>query len=162
MITNQLFSPFKNGFRQVLPCQKVQCLKLNILFFNQRNEIYEEDYQFLTPFKKCITTTICILKISVFETGYTFFNQKDEMYVKEGYQYLSPFKKCIATKNFHAKKFQCLKFHTLFSTNGNKCMGKQSMTINFCHILKNVSQQKLPCQKVSVFEIEYKFFNHWK
>ena len=59
--------------RQVLPCQKVQCLKLNILFFNPRNEIYlEEDYQLLAPFKKCIPTSTCILKTSVFENQYLF------------------------------------------------------------------------------------------
>ena len=32
-------------------------------------------------------------------------------------------------------------------------------TINSCHIFKNVSRQVLPCQKFSVFENEYNFFN---
>ena len=65
--------------------------------------------------------------------------------------------KNVFRKNFHAKKFQCLKFHTIFSTNGSKCMEKQSMTINFCHLLKYGFRQVLPCQKISVFEVEYNF-----
>ena len=60
-------------------------------------------------------------------------------------------------KNFHAKLFQCLKLTTIFSTNGSKCMGKQNMTIHFCHLLKSGFRQVLPCQKISVFEVEYNF-----
>ena len=33
-------------------------------------------------------------------------------------------------------------------------------TINSCHILKTVSRKVLPCQKVSVFESEYIFFQN--
>ena len=79
-------------------------------------------------------------------------------------------------KNFHAKKFQCLKLNTIFSTNGSKCMVKQSMTINFCHLVnygfrqdyqflspfKNCIPTKIPCQTISVFEFEYTFFNQRK
>ena len=50
-------------------------------------------------------------------------------------------------KNFHAKLFQCLNLTTIFWTNGSKCMGKQSMTTHFCHLLKNGFRQVLPCQK---------------
>ena len=35
-------------------------------------------------------------------------------------------------------------------------------TIIFCHLLKIGSQQLLQCQKISVFVIEYTFFNQSK
>ena len=37
--------------------KKIQCLKLNNFFFNQRKEMYvKEGYQYLSPFKNFIPT----------------------------------------------------------------------------------------------------------
>ena len=93
--------------------------------------------------------------ISVSEIEYIFFNQRKEMFVKVAYQFLSTFIKSYPDKYFSAKKFQRLKWNTLFSIKGRKCMWKK--TINSCHILKNVFRQVLPCQKVSVSENEIIF-----
>ena len=60
-------------------------------------------------------------------------------------------------KYVHAKIFQYLRLITLFQSNeGNVCERRLS---NFVTFHKNVSRQVLPCQKVSVFEIEHTFFN---
>ena len=115
--------------RQVLPCQKVQCLKLNILFFNPRNEIYlEEDYQLLEPFKKCIPKSTCILKTSVFENEYLFSIKITKCMWRKTINI------CHLPKNVFRQKLPCQKNSVFeisynFSTNGCKCMEKQSMTI---------------------------------
>ena len=130
-----------------------------IYFFVQRNELYvEEDYQFLPTFKKQIYPGKNFhTKNSVFEFEYTPFNQRKEIYVKEDYQLCHLLKK-YTDKYFHTKKFQFLKFEKKkFSIKGTNCMRKK--TINFCHLSKKVFREKLPCQKISVFEISYTFFN---
>ena len=96
-------------------------------------------------------------KDSVFETELTIFIQRNEMYAKEDYQYLSPFKKCIPTSMSMPKKCSVWNWIFFFSIKGTKCMWKK--TNIFCHFLKNVTRQVLPCQKTSVFKNEYNFFN---
>ena len=80
----------KNGFRQVLPCQKIS--------------VFEVEYNFLISGTNCMwkkTINFCRLpkmypvpfqKMSVFETEYAFWNQRNEMFVKDDYQFLSLFK----------------------------------------------------------------------
>ena len=80
--------------RQVLPCQKFQCLKLITLFSIKGRKCCEISVWlsfFVTFQKKCIPTKTPIQTISMFEFDYTFFNQRKELFKKEGYQFLSPF-----------------------------------------------------------------------
>ena len=115
----------KNVSRQVLPCQKVSVFEIEATFFNQRREMNVKevyDYQFLSPFKKCIPTKLPCQTISVSGMEYIFFNQRKEMFVKVAYQFLSTFIKMYPDKYFSAKKFQRLKWNTLFSIKERKCM----------------------------------------
>ena len=76
----------------------------------------------------------------------------------EEYQFLPTFKKQIYQgKNFHTKNSVFEIEYTFFNQRNEIYMWKK--TINFCHLLKNVSPQKFTCQKVSAFEIDYTFFN---
>ena len=88
--------------------------------------------------------------------GIPFFHSKEGKVCQRSVwlSILSPFKKCIPTSTSMPKNFQCLEVNTLFQ---NKCMA-----ISFCHLLKNVSRQLIPLQKVSLIEIEYTFFNQRK
>ena len=131
--------------------------KINFSF--QRNELYvEEDFQFLPPFKNKLIQVkkLPYQKFSVWNWIY-FFQAKKRNLCGRKLSIFATFKKMYPDKNFQAKLFQCLKLNTIFSTNGSKCMGKQNMTIHFFHLLKIGFRQVLPCQKISVFEVEYSF-----
>ena len=129
----------------------------NFNFLFQRNELYvDEDYQMLLLFKKQIYPGKNFhTKNSVFEMNIHFLT-KGTKYIGKKTINFCHLSKTYSDKNFHLKKFQCLKLNTIFSHKGTKCIRKK--TINICHRLQNVSQQVCPCQKNSVFEIEYILF----
>ena len=88
------------------------------------------------------------------------------------------FLKMYPDRNFHAKKLECLKKNTIFSTKGTKSMLKKPINFsdwnsdwNFIHFFQlkqvNAWENKVwlpifPCQKASLFEIEYTSFNQRK
>ena len=139
----QFFSPFKNGFRQVLPCHKVQCLKLNILFSTKGTKcMWMKTNNFCHLLRNFIPT----------KTPMPKSQSKEGNVCERRISIFAPFQKMYTDKYFQFKKFQCWKLNTLFSLKGTKCIQKK--TINSCHRLKNVSRQVCLCQKNSRFEIE--------
>ena len=132
-----------------------------IYFFQIKERNLEGRRLFFCHFSKNVSRQkLPCQKSSVFETENNFFNQRKSMYSKEDYQHLSPFKKYIPTSKSMRKKTNVWNWIYFFSIKGTKFMWKK--TINFSLLFKIVSQQKIHCQKVSAFEIEYTFSNQRK